>query len=269
MGPTLSPEVVSKSIELMRPLQAPRDGPALSKDVAYGPDPQQKMDIYEPQESASPAAPIVIFVHGGGFARGDKGGGENIAAYLARHGLLGVTMNYRLAPSAKWPEQSLDLGSAIAWLQQNGGRHGGDPHRIIAIGHSAGAAVVASYVLDQSISTTRDGVVGAVLLSGVYGYNTSAPEYYGEDPAKQVEREPRSHVGGSKLPLLIVAAEFDPPRVAADNHQLAAALCIRGGKCPPFVWLAGHNHMTEIASIDTKDDRLGREILAFVQTVAK
>ena len=71
------------------------------------------------------------------------------------------------------------------------------------------------------------------------------------------------------MPLLIVAAEFDPPRVAADNHQLAAALCIRGGKCPPLVWLAGHKHMTEIASIDTTDDRLGREILAFVQTVAK
>ena len=54
MGPTLSPEVVRKSIELMRPLQAPRDGLAFSKDVAYGPDPLQKMDIYERKKARRP-----------------------------------------------------------------------------------------------------------------------------------------------------------------------------------------------------------------------
>lgn len=269
MGPTLNPHVISQSMALMKPLQAPRTGLSVSKDIAYGPDPLQKMDLYPPQESAAAAAPTVIYVHGGGFARGDKQGGENIAAYFARHGLLGVTVNYRLAPTVQWPEQSLDLGSAVAWLKANAAKYGGDPRRIVVIGHSSGAAVAASYVLDTSIKTDRDGVVGAVLLSGVFGYGTSAPAYYGDDPQKAAERQPRSHVNESKLPLQIVAAEFDPPRVAADDHQLAAAVCTRDGKCPAFVWLSGHNHMSEIGSIDTKDDRLGREILDFVLTVAK
>ena len=269
MGPKLNPDVISKSIALMKPLQAPLTGLSVSQDVAYGPDALQKMDLYPPQASATGAAPIVIFVHGGGFTRGDKQGGENIAAYLARHGLLGITINYRLAPTVQWPEQSLDLGNAVAWLKANAAKYGGDPRRVVVIGHSSGGAVVASYVLDSSLKTDRDGVVGAVLLSGVFGYGTSNPAYYGEDPQKAAERQPRSHVNESKLPLLIVAAEFDPPRIPADGHQLAAAICTRDGKCPPFVWLSGHNHMTEIGSIDTKDDRLGRRILEFVHAVAK
>jgi acetyl esterase len=273
MGPTLNQEVIRKSVALMEPLQAPRTGLSASQDVAYGPDPLQKMDLYQPQASAAGSAPIVIVVHGGGFTSGDKEIGENVAAYFARHGLLGVTINYRLAPTVQWPEQSLDLGSVVAWLRANAARYGGDPRRIVVIAHSSGGAVVISYLLDSSIKTDRDGVVGAVLLSGVFGYNFSSPAYYGDDPQKAAERQPHSHLNESKneskLPLLIVAAEFDPPRVAAESHQFAAALCMRDSKCPPFLWLSGHNHSTEIRGIDTKDDRLGQQILEFVGTIAK
>jgi arylformamidase len=80
-----------------------------------------------------------------------------------------------LAPTVQWPEQSLDLGSVVAWLHGNAARYGGDPHRIVVIAHSTGGAVVGSYLLDSSIKTDRDGVLGAVLLSGVFGYNSSSP----------------------------------------------------------------------------------------------
>ena len=59
----------------------------------------------------------MVFVHGGNFTRGDKAGLENIPAYFARHGFLGVTIDYRLTPAVHWPAQSLDLGSAVAWLR--------------------------------------------------------------------------------------------------------------------------------------------------------
>jgi hypothetical protein len=51
--------------------------------------------------------------------------------------------------------------------------------------------------------------------------------------------------------------------IAADNHELMAALCMGDGHCPPFVLLAGHNHTSEILSADTTDDRLGGGVLAF------
>jgi hypothetical protein len=68
---------------------------------------------------------------------------------------------------------------------------------------------------------------------------------------------------------LIATAEFDPASVGAASHELAADLCARDGKCPPFLSLDGHNHVSEIASLDTADDRLGRELLTFVETAAK
>jgi acetyl esterase/lipase len=269
MGPNLNPEVVVGTIGLMRPLQAPRTGMPVHKDVAYGAEPFQSLDLYIPQGNAAQPVPIVVFVHGGGFRIGDKRGGENIAAYFARHGMLGVTINYRLAPEVTWPTQSLDLGNAIGWLRDNAARFGGDPRTIVVIGHSSGAAVVASYLLDHSIDTARDGVVGAVLISGVYGYETRAPDYYGHDATEAANRMPRSHAAGTGPPLQIVTSEFDPPRIAADSHQFAAALCLARGKCPTFVSLSSHNHMSEIESIDTGDDRLGSDIREFIGALGK
>ncbi|MBV9249155.1 MAG: alpha/beta hydrolase [Acetobacteraceae bacterium] len=272
MGTTLNTPIVRRTFALMQPLQASRAGLSVTKDLAYGADPLQKMDLYATAGIAAASAPIVVFIHGGGFTNGDKHGVDNVAAFFARHGLLGVNMNYRLAPAVSWPAQSLDIGSAVDWLQTNAARYGGDPHRIFLIGHSSGAAIAASYVLDQSISTVRDGVVGAVLISGPYGFEPlqgPAHEYYGDDRETAAGRQPRTHVYESKLPMLIVAAEFDPPDLGAESHELATAICVRDGKCPPFVWLNGHNHISEVASIDTRDHRLGREILDFVRAVGR
>jgi acetyl esterase/lipase len=269
MGPKLNPEVIARTVKLMSPLQAPLAGLSVSKDIAYGPDPLQKLDLYPPQAGGAAAAPVVLFVHGGGFRQGDTGYGEHVAAYFARHGMLGVKMNLRLAPAVTWPAQSLDVGAAVAWLKANAARHGGDPRRIVVIGYSSGGGVVASYVFDHSIEATRDGIVGAVLVSGIYGYHTKAPFYYGEDPKTAEQREPRSHLKEPHPPVMVFSAEFDPPGIAADNHELMAALCMDDGRCPPFVLLAGHNHSSEIRSVDSADDRLGAGVLAFVRAVAK
>src|SRR4051794_7386366 len=194
MGPKLNPDVIARTLKLMAPLQAPLAGLSVSKDMAYGPDPLQKLDLYPPQAGAAAVAPVVLFVHGGGFRQGDTGYGEHVAAYFARHGMLGVRMNLRLAPAVTWPAQSLDVGAAVAWLKANAARYDGDPQRIVVVGYSSGGGAVTSYLFDHSIETTRDGIVGAVLISGIYGYHSEAPFYYGEDPKTAAQREPRSHL---------------------------------------------------------------------------
>jgi acetyl esterase/lipase len=269
MGARLDGSIASRSYALMQPLQAPREDLAVGQDVAYGEDPLQRLDLYAARSRAEQKQPVVVFVHGGDFTGGDKRNGDNVAAYFARHGMLGVSMNYRLAPAATWPEQSLDVGQAVAWLGANAARYGGDASRMIVIGFSSGASVVASYIFDQSVQTTRNGVVGAVLMSGGFGYGSRAPAYYGEDAGKAAERQPRAHINDGTLPVLITVAEFDPPKWAAESLELAAAMCRRGSKCPPLLWLSGHNHISEAASIDTPDERLGQVILRFVDGVAK
>jgi acetyl esterase len=268
LGPTLNAELVAKSNALMAPLQAPRTGLTVAKDVSYGSDPLQKLDIWRPKGGRS--APVVLFVHGGGFVRGDKNSNENVPAYFARHGFLGASMNYRLAPKVTFPAETLDLGSAVQWLRTNAARYGGDPNRIVLVGVSAGAAIVASYVFDRTIETKRDGVVGAVVISGPFARTDERRPndkvYYGD---KAAQFEPMAHVNDGRLPMLITMSEFDPPELAGDSHELAAALCHRDGKCPPFLWLSGHNHISQAASLDTKDDRLGGAIRGFVREVAR
>jgi acetyl esterase len=272
LGPNLNPELIAKSFALMRPLEASRDGMTVERDVSYGSDALQKLDVWRPKAARGPV-PIVVFVHGGGFVRGDKKDYDNIPAYFARHGFLGININYRLAPAVTWPAASEDVGGAVAWLEANAAAQGGDPRRIVVIGHSAGASAVASYVLDPSIKAERNGVVGAVIISGPLGHgNERRPAdrvYFGYDASKMERREPLGHVSESKLPLLITMAEFDPVALAPDSHELAAAVCLRDGKCPDFLWLSGHNHISETASIDTKDDRLGHAIVEFVRGVTK
>jgi len=268
MGPHSDSSIVRRTYALMQPLQAPRADLVAGQDLSYGDDPLQRLDLYALKETAASPRPIVIFVHGGGFTAGDKASVQNVASYFARHGMLGVAMNFRLAPAATWPEQSLDVGKAVAWLNANAPRYGGNPGRIVVIGYSSAASVVASYLSDRSIETTRNGVVGAALIS-IFGYTGNAPVYYGDDPAKVAERQPRAHLKESKLPLLVAMAEFDPPSVGTATHELAADLCARDGKCPPFLSIAGHNHVSEIASLDTADDRLGHELLDFIRAAAK
>ena len=89
------------------------------------------------------------------------------------------------------------------------------------------------------------------------------------DPKAETMHEPLGHAKESKLPLLITMAEFDPVAIAPDSMELAGAVCLRDGKCPDFLYLSGHNHISETASIDTKDDRLGRAIVEFVNSVAR
>lgn len=277
MGAKLDPELIKATLDMYVPLvkaAPPLSGVTVTSDIAYGDDPRQKLDLYQPQ--GKHGMPVVVFVHGGGYVAGAKNGHggviyANVPSYFARHGMLGVNIEYRLAPQHPWPAGAEDIGKAVAWLKANAEKYGGNPDRIFVIGHSAGATHVASYVFDSSLQPKNGpGIAGAILVSGFYRVTPQdrAPNviaYFGKDASQLAARSPITHIRESKVPLLIVTAEYDPVFLAVPSYKLAAAVCARDGKCPRFAWLAGHNHISEAASIDTKDEELGRDILAFIQ----
>ena len=105
---------------LYRPLFAHEtyQGLTVTRDIAYGNDPLQKLDLYVPEGAKGPL-PVLLFVHGGGFTRGDKHGEyypDNITAWAARHRMIGVNVDYRLAPGTTFPGATQDLAAAIAWV---------------------------------------------------------------------------------------------------------------------------------------------------------
>jgi acetyl esterase/lipase len=119
------------------------DGRRLSTEEAYGPDPLQRMDIHRPAQVSG--APIIVMLHGGGWRHGDKAN-RAVVAHKAEHwlghGVLFISVNTRLMPQADPLEQARDLAHAMARVQHAAIELGGDPARIVLMGHSAGAHLV-------------------------------------------------------------------------------------------------------------------------------
>lgn len=267
------PDYTAETRALFTPLYAPLPKDiSVSKNVSYGSHPREILDIYQP--GGKTKLPIMVYMHGGSYTSGSKDQYDNIPAYFARHGMVGVNIEYRLAPEFSFPAGAEDVGKAVAWLKQNAAKYGGDPNRIWLMGHSAGATHVATYAFDRRFQPLGgSGIAGVILVSGRYHVHDAPDDpsyggvraYFGSDPSKYEERSITSHVANSHVRVMMAATEFDQKNLAATSGEMFAALCERdGGQCPRFLQLKYHNHLSEMASIGTSDDLLGREILEFI-----
>lgn len=280
VGPTWGANMrsdLSKMVATFTPLlqAAPKEGVQIIKGLKYGDDPKQVLDLYQPVGKSG--MPVVIYIHGGAYVRGDKDAfGEmygNVTTWFARQGLLGINATYRLAPAAPWPAGAEDVGGMVRWAKKNARSYGGDPDRIYLIGHSAGATHSASYVFDKALQPADgSGVSGAVLISGRYWleFDPNDPNgaamqaYFGTEAAEYPNRSSITHIRESKVPIFVVICEHDNPGLDVSGAKLMSALCERDGACPRFMWLPRHNHLSEVAIFNTPDESLGRQILEFI-----
>lgn len=113
-------------------------------NIAYGPDPDQRYDLYRP--ASTDKAPLILMVHGGGWSFGDKDMGRVVDNKVDRwlpRGIAFITINYRMQPKAPPLEQARDVARALANVQKNGQKRGIDRNNIVLMGHSAGAHLIA------------------------------------------------------------------------------------------------------------------------------
>lgn len=259
--------------QIYAPLFPPEvwDSVTIERDLAYGDDALHKLDVYLPKGPASGKRPIVLFVHGGGFTGGNKHGTfqpDNIPLWAARSGMVGVTINYRLAPAAPFPAGARDLAAAIAWTRANAERFGGDPDTIVLFGHSAGGNHVADYVAHPEVRGAEfAGVRGAAMLSPNYppAVGAQPSPYYGSDPEVQTVGAMAERLRQSELPLFLGYAEFDPEFMKATARTLLGALCQSDGRCPATVYARDHNHFTEGNAIGTADESVSGPLLDWIR----
>ncbi len=274
MGRVLSPAMLGAVQALHR---AEQDAfvaaqPVTAPDRAYGDDPRQVLDVYAPIGGVT-LAPVLLWVHGGGFVRGEKASVDHpynahVGRWAARSGMLGAVMNYRLAPDHCWPAGGEDVGAAIDWLRTYAAEFGGDPTRIVVAGTSAGAVHVATHL---RLRGHDSGVRGAVLLSGLYGFTPLDERdtlYYGAQD-QYAGRAPRDAIVATDVPLLVACAEFDPPRFQAETIGLLAARLAAHGVLPRSHVASGHNHFSLAAHIGGADTRLSDEIRQFIFDVTR
>lgn len=133
-----------------------RQGPAPLRQLHYGPDRAQRIDVYAPPGARD--LPVLLFLHGGAWIDGHLGWLRFMAEPAMRRGALFVAATYRLAPRHRWPAQAQDAVAALAFVRAHAAGWGGDPARIVIGGHSAGGQLAAVVAL-----TAGAGAVGGCM----------------------------------------------------------------------------------------------------------
>lgn len=274
LGSNLTPDMLGGTQGLMVGMYKGMDAATkVVRDISYGPDPRNRLDIFT--QGSPKDAPVFVFVHGGGFVMGDKHTEgspfySNMGDFAARHGMVGVTITYRLAPENKFPAGPDDLMAAVEWLRANIAGYGGDPARIVLSGQSAGAAHVAGYLAHR-----RDhakGIAGAVLMSGIYDTTTCEPNqfaeaYYGEDRKGWGPASCMAGLLATEVPIQFSVAEFDPDDFQRQAAQVVTQWTATKGRLPEMQYLSGHNHLSPALSIGSDQVEVERMVAGFVGRV--
>lgn len=275
LGVELTREMVGATMQLYAPLHAAEtnDGLTVTADQAYGDHERQRLDVYAPDGAAG--LPVLLFVHGGGFVRGDKAGAANIGRWFAHHGVVAVTMNYRYAPESTYPMGAEDVAGALAWIRENIAAAGGDPARIVIAGNSAGSVHVGHYAFHEALQAENDGVVGAILISmpsaNVADHDLDPQRdllYFGET-GDRAAQSMLNALDGRTMPVMVAWAQHEPALIAAQTRQLVEGLIARDGALPVTATAMGHNHISVVEHIGTADETLAPDMLEFVQAVTR
>jgi acetyl esterase/lipase len=272
IGPIVdAPNTAKLYAPLFKDQKEPYPNVTVSRDIAYGPDPLNKLDVFTP--GAAPANRlVVIYVHGGGFERGDKRQAgtafyDNLMLWLTQQGMVGVNMDYRLAPKNSWPAAHEDMAAVVRWVKMNIAQYGGDPNRVVLWGQSAGASLIAGYLAHpQFYGPSGHGVKGAILNSGFYDNGTTGSAYFGKDPKELRERSSVEGMKKLNIPLLISHTEVDLPDAIVEADAVKKSLC-DVGHCPTYLVLKDHSHMSQNYSVGTSDVSLSGPVLQFLHGI--
>lgn len=207
-------------------------GSRVLRDLAYGSDPRQRLDVYLPQSPRN--APVILMVHGGAWRTGDKAMSrvvDNKAARWLTRGVIFVATNYRLLPTPPL-EQARDVARALAFAQAEAAGWGGDPAAFALMGHSAGAHLVS--LLNSAPQIALE--LGARPWLGAVALDTAAMDIvatmqgrhyrfydkaFGSDPAQWQAGSPFQRLSREAPPLLAVCSSQRPDKPCAEIHRYA------------------------------------------------
>jgi acetyl esterase/lipase len=200
-------------------------------NIAYGPDPQHRLDVYAPRASGAAPRPVIVFWHGGRWKFGDKADYRFVGAALAGSGCVAVVANYRHYPQVKMPGFMDDAAQAALWSAAHAADYGGDPRRVFLMGHSAGAHMAALLALDSryfaAAGQTRPHIAGVIGLSGAYDFlpllEADVQDMFGP-PQNYPLSQPINFVRAGAPPMLLVHGLSDETVRPKNSRNFAAAL---------------------------------------------
>ena len=231
----------------------PRDRGAgrVARDLPYGDDPRQKMDVYAPAQAAN--LPVLVFFYGGGWDSGDRKDYGWAAQALAARGFVVFVPDYRLVPQVHFPAFIQDAAEATARAGALATTYGGDPARLGVIGHSAGAHLAMMIALDRRYMAAVEQptlIKAAAGLAGPYEFLpfdvAASRNAFGRAPDPTLT-QPVTFARADAPPLWLGHGTDDVVVHDEDTTILCERMTAVGGRCEAKLY-PGLNHADLIAT---------------------
>jgi acetyl esterase/lipase len=146
-APTMSPAAERYAEECLRLSGDAGNRVRVLRDITYGRDPRQRMDIFLPQQPDLRDLPVLLFMHGGAWTHGTKDWCGFMAPPIVELPAIFISVGYRLIPTVSFPTPVMDCIAALRWIADHIAEHGGSPDRLFVGGHSAGGQIAALMTL--------------------------------------------------------------------------------------------------------------------------
>ncbi len=227
------------------------DDMTVVRDRAYGPLPQQKLDIYLPTGATNRPREVIVFFYGGRWSYGEKEQYRFVGSAFTSQGFIVVIPDYRKYPEVRFPAFVEDGAKALAWVHDHIGEVQGNPSRIHVMGHSAGAHIGTLLAADSRYldaeGKDRSAVIRDVVgLAGPYAFTPDEPDL--EDmfgpPANYPNMQVTTFIDGAQPPMLLLYGDEDSVVERYNLERLTQRITERGGCVRPIIYHAvGHTSL--------------------------
>ena len=251
-----------------------------SSTEAYGGAEKQVLDLYWAGKGRP--APLILFIHGGGWSMGSKKDGESGAQpdHFVEQGYAYASLDYRLVPDVKVEDQLADVARALRWLVKHGRRFNIDTRRIVLVGHSSGAHLAALIATDpdwlKRAGVPFDSIRGVVSLDGAgidvpgimaAGAITSRfyVDAFGADVARQTRLSPQAHVGLRDAPRWLLLYDQAHNPAAGFFAQRFAQSLRQDGAVARVVAIPDTTHMRMLGTLGKERNPVTIAVDAFLK----
>ena len=214
----------------------PKSGVAITRNLSYGEGLRRGLDVYAPKRAKG--APVVIFFYGGSWDSGSRGLYTFVGAALAKRGYVVIIPDYRVYPEVRWPAFLEDSAQAVRWARDHAADYGGDPKRLVLMGHSAGAYNAAMLTYDKrwlaAVGMDPDKDIRAFVgLAGPYDFLPLKSEelktIFGPEDTRPAT-QPIQYVSAAAPPALLVTDTADTVVDPGNVARMATAIQAKGGR---------------------------------------
>jgi len=230
-------------------------GVTVTRDIAYASGERHGLDVYAPSRRVA-GRPVVVFLYGGGWDSGSKAEYAWVGRALASKGFVTVIPDYRLYPQARWPDFLQDCALAVRWAKDHAADYGGQPAKLVLMGHSAGAYNAVDLAVDRRWLTAvgmdpEHDIKGVVGLSGPYDFlplhSDELKTIFGPE-ARRPDTQPINHVNGREAPMLLITGDRDHTVDPGNSDRLAAKIRAASGQVT-VIHYAKLDHVRTVAAL--------------------